>query len=129
MNENVCQSSGVNGYERLGKRVKIERLRRWGTVDKARDGTGVSRGAWDNVEHGRPAKELTYSRVELRLGWQLGDCQRIIDGGEPERSDDRTDIRLRIQASNLSEGDKSAILASLPEPPQPQPPSDDRKSG
>lgn len=83
MNAIPCHPDRVDDYERLGRRVKRERVLRFRTVDAAREGTGMSRGAWDNVEHGRPAKDLTYNRIEVRLGWELGDCRRILEGGEP----------------------------------------------
>lgn len=84
MNGISCHADPVNNYERLGRIVREERLRQgYDTVDAARAGTKVSRGAWDNVEHGRPAKDLTYNRIERRLGWELDDCRRILDGESP----------------------------------------------
>jgi hypothetical protein len=94
----------MSEYERLAELVREARVRRYRTVDKARAVAGISRGAWDNVEHGKPAKPLTYTGVELALGWEYGSCLRILAGGEPS-APGRTAEDLRRRYPSLSEDD------------------------
>lgn len=85
-----------NNRKRLGKMVKADRMRLYRTVDKARIKANVSRGAWDNVEKGKPAKDFTLGAIEDALGWPAGRAQSIIDGG------DASDLERTIANSILS---------------------------
>lgn len=107
VNENLCDPPGVDDYKRLGDQVKEARKRKYRTVEKARAEARLSRGAWDNVEHGRPAKELTYNSIEFALGWPLGECARIL-AGDSLASDDP--FEATILNSNMDESSKLRAL-------------------
>lgn len=116
----------MDNLQRLGQLVKAERRRLYRTVDKARAVAQLSRGAWDNVEHGRPAKDLTYVGVEEALHWAPGSCNRVLDGGDPVPLDtpaERTyvvragspsdSLAAEVRASNLSESSKRWLIEHL----------------
>lgn len=105
----------MTDYDRLAAYVRAERVRRFRTVDAARAVAKISRGAWDNVEKGRPAKALTYNSIEDAFGWEFGDCERIADGAEPTYRDrnDRVDDAEEVRRSNLPDGVKARVLNIL----------------
>lgn len=107
VNVKVWEGLGVNteeGRQRLGKAVKVDRMRKFRTVDAARIAARVSRGAWENVEQGKSVKDFTLGAIEDALGWPAGRAQQIIDG-EPV-----TDIEAAIHAADLSPRARDAIL-------------------
>lgn len=119
----------MRDYERLAEIVQRERIRRYRTVDKAREaaGTGVSRGAWDRVEHGKSAKPLTYDSVELALGWEYGSCERILAGGEPIRS--LEGMLAEVERWPLPEERKRRIIETLREDAAQANPAPGNKAG
>lgn len=102
----------MSNLERLGHLVHDERVRQYRTVDRARAVAQISRGAWDGVEKGKPAKRLTYNSIETALGWDLGRCERILGGGEDEQSQ-TSGLAAEVRASNLSPEAKEEILRRI----------------
>lgn len=49
----------------------------------AADTAGVTKDTWQRVEEGRPAREMSYAGIDRALGWALGSCIAIAEGGEP----------------------------------------------
>jgi hypothetical protein len=94
--------------ERLARAVRADRLRVYGTVEKARMAADISRGAWDHVEAGDPVREFTLAAVERALGWPQGRADTILN----ERSE-QPDLRQKITESSLDPETKAAILNML----------------
>lgn len=90
--------------EQLGKMVKADRMRLYRTVDKARIAAKISRGAWDHVEQGKPAKDFTLGAIEEALGWPAGRAQAVLEG------EGVSDIERAVLDSGLSPGARDAIL-------------------
>lgn len=124
--------------QELGRRVRADRLRIHRTVDAARmavTGKPVSRGAWDGVEQGKPAKAFTLAAIEESLGWPQGQAERILAGdtGHSEAAGiddviDELESRGYGQATrdhirSILESDEAARQAGAQAPPtsKPQP--------
>lgn len=43
---------------------------------------GVSKDTWKRVEHGLAVRHMTYDKIESALGWTVGSCRKIMDGGD-----------------------------------------------
>lgn len=70
--------------KRVGELVVTARKQMGMSANQARQAADISRGAWDNVEKGAGAQELSYFAAERLFGWEIGSIQRYIDNGEPE---------------------------------------------
>lgn len=103
------------GLRRLAREVKAARVKKFRTVDKARIAAGISRGAWDNVEHGRPAKELTYMAIEDALDWPAGHCLELIAGDVVPGEVVPEDVEASIRASGLPPSAQERLLGVLAE--------------
>lgn len=80
--------------DRLAREVKVARLRKFKTVDRARIAAGVSRGTWDNVERGDPVKEFSLAAIEEALDWHPGRALSILTGVDGAASGRRGPGRL-----------------------------------
>ncbi|WP_318205321.1 hypothetical protein [Streptomyces sp. SCL15-4] len=69
--------------DRLAKHVKAHRLAQYPSRDTAAATAGVTRNTWKRVEEGEPVRESTYAKVDKALGWAIGSCTAITEGGEP----------------------------------------------
>lgn len=64
--------------DRLAREVKVARLRKFKTVDRARIAARVSRGTWDNVERGDSVKDFSLAAIEEALDWPAGYALSIL---------------------------------------------------
>lgn len=55
---------------------------------------GLSKDTWMRVEGGGPVRHVTYDKVESTLGWTVGSCRKIMDGGEPSLLDFDFDVEF-----------------------------------
>ncbi|MFJ8538098.1 hypothetical protein [Streptomyces sp. NPDC093591] len=69
--------------ERLGATVKAHRLQRYSSRDAAGAAGGITKDTWQRVEEGRPVRESSYMGIEKALGWAIGSCILIAEGGSP----------------------------------------------
>ncbi|MFD0052974.1 helix-turn-helix domain-containing protein [Streptomyces sp. NPDC127168] len=69
--------------ERLAHRVKAHRMEQYRSRDAAADAAGITRNTWKRVEEGQEVRESTYAKVDKALGWAIGSCLTIADGGSP----------------------------------------------
>lgn len=69
--------------QRLGARVKSHRLQQYASRDAAAAAAEISKDTWQRVEEGRPVRESSYAKIDGALGWAVGSCLVIADGGEP----------------------------------------------
>ena len=68
---------------RLGARVKAHRVQKYTGRKQAADAGGITKDTWQRIEEGRPARDGSYLGVERALGWAVGSCVTIAEGGEP----------------------------------------------
>lgn len=69
--------------DRLAKAVKPRRLQLHPSRLAAAKAAGVSKDTWQRVEEGDPVREVSYAKVDQALGWAVGSCTSIAEGGEP----------------------------------------------
>ncbi|MEU3851793.1 hypothetical protein [Streptomyces sp. NPDC029554] len=69
--------------DRLAKSVKAHRLQQYPSRDAAAEAAGITRNTWKRVEEGQEVRESTYGKVDKALGWAIGSCLAIAEGGEP----------------------------------------------
>lgn len=69
--------------DRLAARVKAHRLQRYPSRKAAADAGGITKDTWQRVEEGKAVREVSYVGVERALGWSVGSCLAVADGGEP----------------------------------------------
>ncbi|WP_119581533.1 helix-turn-helix domain-containing protein [Streptomyces europaeiscabiei] len=69
--------------DRLAARVKAHRLQAYASRKAAADAAGITKDTWQRVEEGKPVREVSYVGVERALGWSVGSCLAVADGGEP----------------------------------------------
>lgn len=109
--------------DRLARAVRADRLRAYGTVEKARAVAGVSRGSWDAVEAGKPVREFTLAAVERALQWPAGHAEAILTG-EEEAGVEPSDLRRAILASDDLDPDIKAAMLDLLDGRRPPRPTD-----
>lgn len=49
----------------------------------AADAAGISKDTWQRVEEAAEVRESTYAKIDRTLGWGIGSCVVIAEGGEP----------------------------------------------
>lgn len=69
---------------RLAERVKAHRLALYPSRLAAARAAGVSKDTWQRVEEGVPdVRDTSYAKIDTALGWAIGGCIAIAEGGEP----------------------------------------------
>lgn len=68
---------------RLAERVKAHRMALYPSRLAAAKTAGISKDTWQRVEEGQEVRESTYAKVDRTLGWSIGSCVTISEGGEP----------------------------------------------
>lgn len=74
---------------RLAKHVKAHRLELYVSRLAAARAAGISKDTWQRVEEADEVRESTYAKVDKALGWAIGSCLAIAEGGAPVLADDR----------------------------------------
>jgi hypothetical protein len=69
--------------DRLAKHVKAHRLEQYPSRLAAAKAVGISKDTWKRVEGGLDVRETTYAHIDKALGWAIGSCVAIAEGGEP----------------------------------------------
>lgn len=69
--------------DRLAAVVKARRLELGLARNKTAQAIGISKDTWQRVEDGKPVREMNYAKIDPALGWAVGSCTAILDGGEP----------------------------------------------
>lgn len=73
---------------RLAERVKAHRLALYPSRLAAAQAAGISKDTWQRVEEGVPdIREASYAKIDKALGWAIGGCVAIAEGGEPVLAD------------------------------------------
>ncbi|MGA4864173.1 hypothetical protein ACPB9J_16150 [Streptomyces lavendulocolor] len=75
--------SDPRDLDRLARAVKTRRLELYPSRLLAAKSAGVSKDTWAKVEEGRPVRDVSYGKVDLALGWAVGSCLLIAEGGDP----------------------------------------------
>lgn len=75
-------------WRRLGDRIRRQRIELGLTQDELAEMAVVATTSIGNWEAGRPARLLTLSKLARKLGWTADSCTRILDGKEPELSEE-----------------------------------------
>lgn len=83
-------------WQRLGKRVTVERGRYWRSRNAFARAAGISPRLLGDVEKGRRTNysDATLAAIEAALGWEPGTCLRIVQGGKVRRDIDPQMMRL-----------------------------------
>ncbi|WP_322501766.1 helix-turn-helix domain-containing protein [Streptomyces rochei] len=68
---------------RLAQSVKRHRMEQYPSRDAAAEAAGITRNTWKRVEEGQEVRESTYAKVDKALGWAIGSCVTIAEGGNP----------------------------------------------
>jgi hypothetical protein len=69
--------------DRLAKRVKAHRLELFPSRKAAADAAGISKDTWRRVEEGLEVWDSKLVHIDRALGWAVGSCIAIAEGGEP----------------------------------------------
>ncbi|MDN3244092.1 helix-turn-helix transcriptional regulator [Streptomyces sp. ZSW22] len=69
--------------DRLAQRVKRHRMEQYPSRDAAAEAAGITRNTWKRVEEGQEVRESTYAKIDKALGWAIGSCIAITEGGNP----------------------------------------------
>ncbi|MFE0800138.1 hypothetical protein [Streptomyces sp. NPDC058812] len=69
--------------DRLAQTVKRHRMQQYPSRDAAAEAADMTRNTWKRVEEGKNVYESTYIKVEKALGWVVGSCIAIAEGGAP----------------------------------------------
>jgi DNA-binding XRE family transcriptional regulator len=88
--------------DRLAARVKAHRLELFPSRKAAADTAGISKDTWQRVEEGQEVRENTYAKIDRVLGWAIGSCIAITEGGEPTLVDADADSSAAVPLERLS---------------------------
>lgn len=100
--------------QRLGERVNQRRLQLNLSVKRAADLGELSIGTWKRVEAGDPVRHMTYDKVEAALGWSVGSCRKIMDGGDAVILDDPDASTVApVPAEELADEISQAIQGAM----------------
>lgn len=86
---------------RLAKAVKARRLQLHPSRLAAAKSAGVSKDTWQRVEDGLLVRDVSYAKMDRALGWAVGSCVAIAEGGEP----------VPVEALG---GDGGAMISAVP---------------
>ncbi|MFG3476405.1 hypothetical protein ACGF3K_14235 [Streptomyces sp. NPDC047980] len=87
---------------RLARAVKARRLELHPSRLAAANSAGVSKDTWQKVEDGLLVRDVSYAKMDPALGWVVGSCMLIAEGGEP------------VPASYHEDADGTFMLSKIP---------------
>lgn len=104
------------GWRQLGRRIRLERSRRWPRRPDFARAAGLSDRVVGEVERAeRPNfSPDTLAGIEYALGWAPGSCDLIRAGRQPRRVEDPEFTRIRDAWPRLSP-DARRMLAAVAE--------------
>lgn len=108
--------------DRLAFRVKAHRLELYPSRLAAAQTAGISKDTWLRVEEGKEVRESTYAKIDKALGWAIGSCIAIADGGEPVLVDTQREAPAAaapapLSADALRQAAFDAARAKMPSAP------------
>lgn len=109
--------------DRLAKHVKAHRLELFTSRKAAADTVGISKDTWQRVEEGQEVRESTYAKIDKALGWAVGSCAAIAEGGNPVFVDhsggagDAASERPKLTADAVRRAAFEAARAKMPSAP------------
>ncbi|MFH8336897.1 hypothetical protein [Streptomyces sp. AM6-12] len=108
--------------DRLAKYVKAHRLEQYSSRDAAAAVAGVTRNTWKRVEEGLDVRESTYVAIDKALGWAVGSCIAIAEGGDPAFIGDSPTSAAGAAQKQLSTAEARQLMweaarATLPNAP------------
>lgn len=94
-----CQDVAMapRDLDRLARVAKARRLELGLARNKTAAEIGISKDTWKRVEQGQPVREMNYAKIDAALGWAVGSCLLVAEGGHPvpsEPSDDLEGARI-----------------------------------
>lgn len=109
--------SAPRDLDRLAKAVKARRLELHPSRLAAATSAGVSKDTWAKVEDGLPVRDVSYAKMDPALGWAVGSCLLIAEGGEPvlasyHEADGGTYMRTQVPQSLLPEDVRHLVVDS-----------------
>jgi hypothetical protein len=69
--------------DRLAQRVYTHRLALYKSRLEAARAAGISKDTWKKVEEGQFVQDGKLAEIDSALGWSVGSCIAIAEGGEP----------------------------------------------
>lgn len=102
-------------------RVATQRRHELGLArNKAAAEIGISKDTWKRLERGEPIREMNYGKIDGALGWAVGSCVAVAEGGDPipiEASSDE-DVIAYVPVEGLQSElpDAVAVAAVLTTP-------------
>lgn len=75
--------SAPRDLDRLARAVKARRLQLHPSRLAAAAKAGVSKDTWQRVEEGDPVRDVSYAKMDPALGWAVGSCLLVAEGGSP----------------------------------------------
>ncbi|PZT70144.1 hypothetical protein DN402_31435 [Streptomyces sp. SW4] len=96
--------------DRLAKSVKAHRLQQYPSRDAAAEAAGITRNTWKKVEEGQEVRESTYVKVDKALGWGIGSCVAITEGGNPVLTAPGDDLTPAPPATLTAEAARQAAF-------------------
>lgn len=98
---------------RLAARVTKRRLRLNLSIKRAAAlADGMAKDTWTRVEDGKVVRHETYDRVESALGWTVGSCRKVMDGGEPSLLADNDAVAV-VPPEDLEVEVRGAVQGAL----------------
>lgn len=88
--------------ERVRRFVRAQREQKKWSETQLATAAGVSRSTIQRLEAGRVLREGKEAAIELALGWEIGDIDRIRQGGEPHSVNKADRVPEPIAAMNMS---------------------------
>ncbi|MFI8300048.1 helix-turn-helix domain-containing protein [Streptomyces nigra] len=104
---------------RLAQRVKAHRLELYRSRLAAADAAGISKDTWRRVEEGEEVRDATYAKIDKALGWMVGSCLLIAEGGSPILADEagRPDEVPPLTESEIRDAAFAVATKRLPTAP------------
>lgn len=110
--------SAPRDLDRLAKAVKARRLELHPSRLAAAKAAGVSKDTWQRVEEGMPVRDVSYAKMDPALGWVVGSCMLIAEGGDPVRatyheSDGEAFMRTELPPSFLPDDVRKVVTDAV----------------
>ncbi|MBI0296772.1 helix-turn-helix transcriptional regulator [Streptomyces sp. PRKS01-29] len=69
--------------DRLARIATERRLELGLARNKAATEIGISKDTWKRLERGEPIRDINYGKIDGALGWAVGSCVAVMEGGDP----------------------------------------------
>lgn len=102
--------------DRLASAARSRRIQLNLPIRMAAEMASVSKDTWMRVERGEPVRHITYDKIEAALGWAVGSCRKILDGGEADLLEDAADAGgyiITVPPESLENEIRDAVQGAL----------------